>query len=93
MNNTVGYKLPYGKLYVYGENLQGFIPYMDKIINSVEDVCIYSQAHRLRILYCADLSLYGVLEYFRVKGLVRKYRVQGTWKDVSTYLKKTSDRS
>lgn len=94
MNNTVGYKLPHGKLYVYGENLHILIPYMGKNIKSVEDICMYSYAHRLRVLYCADFSLFGFLEYFRVQSLIRKYLVKGNWKDVSMYLEeKYNDRS
>lgn len=42
MNNAMGYKLPHGKLYVYGENLHNLVPYMDGIINSVFFVVWFS---------------------------------------------------
>lgn len=86
MKNVYGYHLPHGTLFLYGENLENCIPYINNIVNSVEDICIYCSSHNFNILYNPNRSFNGLIEYFRVYKIVNEYSVRGSWKEVSLYL-------
>lgn len=86
MKNVYGYHLPHGTLFLYGDNLKSCIPYINDIVNSVEDICIYCSSHNFHVLHNPNHSFNGLIEYFRVYRLTKEYSVRGSWKEVSLYL-------
>lgn len=86
MKKLYGFKLPHGKLYLYGENIKICAPYIDNTCNNVEDIYFYCQQHELNIYHEPDISLWGLLEIFLVNVLKRKYNVYGTKKEIYTYI-------
>lgn len=82
MENVYGYHLPNGDLLIYGENLEMCVPHIDNAVDSVEDICEYCSKHNLRILHRIHCSISGLVEYFRVSRLAKKYSVRGSWEDM-----------
>jgi hypothetical protein len=87
MKNVYGYHLPNGDLLIYGDNLETCIPYIDNVVDSVEDICEYCSQHNLRILHKTHFSIRGLIEYIRVSRLTKKYSVRGTWKEMNEFAK------
>lgn len=86
------YHLKYGDLILYGENLKTCTPYIDNVIECVEDIFDYCSAHDIRIFYNITHSIvYGLIEYFRVKVFIKRYSVRGSWKDFARYCESTGE--
>ena len=85
MKNIYGFRLPYGTLILYGDNMKVCVPYIDNTVNSVEDVCKYCSHHNLRVLHQTHCSLSGLIEHIRVYRLINKYSIRGSWKEISRY--------
>lgn len=89
LENVYAYHIPYGDLFLYGDNINMCRQYIDSAIDSVEDICIYCSQHNLRIWHKPNRSLNGFLEIFRVRKLTKKYSVYSSWKELKYYLDTT----
>ena len=87
--NVYVYHIPYGDLFLYGDNINMCRQYIDDAIDSVEDICDYCAKHNLRIFHKPNRSLNGLLEIFRVRRLTKKYSVYSSWKELKHYLETT----
>lgn len=92
MNNyekrIYGFPLHYGILYVYGDNMIFCSPYIDDIVDCVEDICSYAQTHKLLVYYepYKSFNLVGIAwEIYKVSKLSRKYSVYSSQSDFYKY--------
>jgi len=86
MRKVYAYHLPYGDIYLYGENLELCIPILDSTVDSVEDICAYCSTHNLRICHNGNFSVGGLLERFIVKRIIKRYSVNGSWKEIEALI-------
>lgn len=88
IDNVYGYHLLDGDLLIYGDNMETCIPYIDNVVDSVEDVCEYCSRHNLCILHKIHFSIRGLIEHIRVCRLTKKYSVRGSWEDIYKIIKR-----
>lgn len=81
------YKLPNGDIYLYGGNLEKCLPYIDTVVNSVEDACDYCSKHNIRIFHNPNRGLKGFIEMLRIYRLTKMYGVHSSVKEMDEYLK------
>ena len=87
--NVYAYHIPYGYLFLYGDDMNMCRQYIDDAFDCVEDICNYCSQHNLRVFHKPNRSLNGLLEIFRVRRLTKKYSVYSSWKELKEYLDTT----
>ena len=90
LKNIYSFELDNGRIYLYGDNVDSCTPYIDGIVNSVEDICIYCKAHKIKTYYKPNgKTLADIVFYLRILRLSIKYKVHGSWKDLQAFASKT----
>lgn len=85
LDNIFGIHLPHGDLFLYGENLNRYMPYLTDFPGNMEDICLYCQQRNIFIYYKVNHNLKGLVEFLRIYRLTKKYNVRGSWKELSRY--------
>ncbi len=86
MNTIYAFHLPYGNLFLYGDNMPQCKPYIDNGVDCVEDICIYCSSHNLKTYYLSNKSLIGFFEKMRVHKLTKRYDVYSSWDELMRYI-------
>ena len=77
LKNVFVIRLLYSNLYLYGDDLHIYMPYIEDIVDSVEDICIYCKQRNIHIYHWSNFkSLNGIIEFFRVLILLKRHKVK-----------------
>ena len=85
------FNIPSGVLILYGDNIQRCKPYLDDIVDSVEDICIYCKQHELKVYHKTNKNIKGLIGFIITYRLTKKYSVNCTWNDVCNYILEKSE--
>ena len=81
------FNLPNGEIYIFGDNLEKCIPFIEDVTDSIVGMCEYCSNHKLHIFHNPNRGFKGVLEYIYVYWLTKKYGVHSSVKEVDQYLR------